>query len=321
MKIRFRLIYLSLLITLIINSCGKDAGPTPDSGPPPRGNDSLGIGWQKIPMPDSIYFDDVFFVNDMIGYIAGSYLAKSVDGGLTWTRLNVSGNQQGGYSNIYFTDALHGCAVGRGVIWTTIDGGQNWQEKGGLSAFDVQFISATEGYLCGVSGLYKTIDGGFNWTKVPSITNDLSLSALFFLNNNLGWVALTNQVRKTEDGSNSFGLAVNATISSNAIYAMQFIDNNHGWASSFNGSIVRTVNGGSSWEEIVKDESFSDIHFFDNNNGFLFSGSNIYLTNNGGTTLLKQAVIRKSSLTEIHFTNPNHGWAVGDMGGLYRYSK
>jgi len=183
----------------------------------------------------------------------------------------------------------------------------------------VQFISATEGYLIGTDGLNKTIDGGFNWTKVPGISNN-DISALFFLNNNLGWIALRNQVRKTENGGNSFGAGVNAPLS-DGIYTMQFTDSNHGWASSTNSTIVRTINGGSSWENIVKDGDFSDIHFFDNNNGFLFSGSNIYQTNNGGTTLMKQAVIRKSEIVEIHFTNQNHGWAVGDMGGLYRYSK
>ena len=318
MKIRFRLIYLSFLITLVINSCGKNDGPPPDPGPPPRGNDSLGIGWQKIPMPDSLYFQDVFFVNDMIGYLAGNkYLAKSIDGGLTWTQLNMPGNEQV-LPNLYFTDALHGCAVGGGVIWTTKDGGQNWQGKGGLLGFDVQFISATEGYLCCSDGLYKTIDGGINWTKVPSISGEIT--GLFFLNNNLGWVALRNQVRKTDDALNSFGPSVNATISPNSIYAMQFTDNNHGWAASFNTNIIRTINGGISWEEIVKD-GHSDIHFFDNNNGFLLSRSNIYRTNDGGTTLIKQAVIRKSDIIEIHFTDPNHGWAAGSLGGLYRYSK
>ncbi len=310
---------LFAILILLSISCGKEDGPPPPPVDPPRGNDSLGIGWQKIPMPDSLYFQDVFFVNDRVGYIAGNnYLAKSIDGGLTWTQLNMQGNEQG-YSNLYFTDALHGCAVGGGVVWTTKNGGQSWEGKGGLSILiDAQFISATEGYLCGSNGLYKTIDGGINWTKVPSITGEIS--ALFFMNNNLGWVALRNQVRKTDDALNSFGTAVNATISANSIYAMQFTDNNHGWAASFNTNIIRTLNGGNSWEEIVKD-GHSDIHFFDNNNGFLFSGSNIYRTNDGGTTLIKQAVIRKSDIIEIHFTDPNHGWAVGSLGGLYRYSK
>jgi len=318
MKIRFRLIYLSLLITLVLNSCGKNDGPSPDPGPPPRGNDSLGIGWQKISMPDSLFFDDVFFVDAMTGYLVGNKLFKSIDGGRTWTQLNTPGNQQGG-SNLYFTDALHGCVIGGGDILTTENGGLSWQ-RGSWSAYDVQFISKTDGYMCSSAGLFKTIDGGFNWTKVPSMTNELS--ALFFLNNNFGWVALKYQVRKTEDALNSFGPAVNATLSPNAIYAMQFTDNNHGWASSYNSSIVRTINGGNSWEEIVKGGDFySDIHFFDNNNGFLFSGPNIYRTNDGGTTLLKQSVIRKSDIVEIHFVDANHGWAVGSLGGLYRYSK
>lgn len=45
----------------------------------------------------------------------------------------------------------------------------------------------------------------------------------------------------------------------------------------------------------------------------------IYKTADGGKTLLKECTINNSDLIEIHFTNPQHGWAVGDRGGLYRY--
>lgn len=322
MKLSFHLIIFSLLI-LFGSSCYKsDLGASPPTFP--SREDTLGFGWQKISMPDSLTFIDVFFVNDMIGYLAGSqWLAKSIDGGLTWNKYNLADSLQEIFRNIYFTDSLHGWVMSSTILLRTEDGGISWQ--GIKTSFIngtgnyVHFISPLEGFMSTSNGLFKSGDGGKTWTKTPGISDPIT--ALYFLNSNLGWVASSNsQIRKTVDGGSSFGPAVNVP-DAYIIYGIQFTDNSHGWASTVNGVINRTINGGSSWEKLSPTGGPSDVHFFDNNNGFLFSGTNIYSTTNGGTTLAKQAVIRKSELLHIHFTNLNHGWAVGVNGGLYRFSK
>lgn len=302
--------------------CGKndDGGPPPI---PPK-TDTLGSGWQKITMPDTLGFDDVFFVNDATGYICGfKYLAKSIDGGLSWSKYTIPDSLSGGFINIFFLDVNHGWVVSDAHIIKTDDGGKNWQylklnTPYGGGPIDIQFLSPLIGYMTSGSGFYKTADGGVTWTKINSA---FPTRGLYFFNNNTGWVSSDGIVKHTNNGGSSFDFEKIITSNRDQNYIVQFTDMQHGWVTGDKGIIWSTTNGGVDWEQLLSDGTGGDVHFFDNNNGFLVSGATIYRTMDGGKTLIKEASIRKSNIVEIHFTDANHGWAAGSSGGLYKYLK
>lgn len=64
-----------------------------------------------------------------------------------------------------------------------------------------------------------------------------------------------------------------------------------------------------------------DMHFFDNNNGFILANNKIYSTADGGITIKQLCAINKGNLLDIYFIDPGHGWATGDGGLVYRYVK
>jgi photosystem II stability/assembly factor-like uncharacterized protein len=96
------------------------------------------------------------------------------DGGTTWTqRFAVEG---GHLSALYFSDALHGWAVGAdasgaGLVLETDDGGGMWVPRStpmnsALSA--VTFADSARGWAAGSAGVLGTSDGGATWVAVAA---------------------------------------------------------------------------------------------------------------------------------------------------------
>jgi len=320
MKINNLFVIGSMLIILFIVGCDKDNDPDPPAPPP---TDTLGTGWQKINIPgNGNHFNDVFFTDNQVGYIcADKYLAKSIDGGLTWNKFNLPDSLTGHYYNLFFLDSNNGWVVTPDYIIKTINGGNTWHKNihnpGINGIHDVQFVSTTIGFLACYSGLFKSIDGGLTWTKMSNL---LEVQGLFFFDDNTGWLTYPGYFRKTENGGAEFTTTKQLT-THNPQHIVQFTDPQHGWVTGTDGIIWGTTDGGNNWANLGLGWDLGDLHFFNNNIGIAFSNSRIYKTTNGGTSWVQQAYFQKSDIVEIHYVDENHGWAAGSDGGLYRFSK
>lgn len=313
MRFVYACLFVMALVALSI-SCGKDGKDKDDTNKPP-GPDTLTIGWQKIAMPDSIDLYDVFFVNNQVGYLCGpDYLAKSTDGGLNWNRLNLGIPGNNILSNLYFVDANTGWVCSRAGVFATRDGGNTW-EKLSENFSDVQFVNATVGWGVSDLGLFKTLDAGKKWTKVL----DGQYSGLYFFDANAGWAGNDNgDIKYTADGGQQF--LKSKPTGAGRLYYIQFADQQYGWVAGENG-IKRTTDAGDTWIKVLDTKNLGDIHFIDRDNGFIMATNRVYRTRNGGATLEDFMATGKGILIEIHFTDINHGWAVGGKGLLYKYSR
>jgi photosystem II stability/assembly factor-like uncharacterized protein len=84
-----------------------------------------GQSWQQLPSPTSGEIHSIFFLDESLGFIAGSGSGhRTTDGGQTWTLM---GGVPQWTMSILFTDPLTGYAVNVGgqVVGTT-DGGTSW---------------------------------------------------------------------------------------------------------------------------------------------------------------------------------------------------
>jgi photosystem II stability/assembly factor-like uncharacterized protein len=320
MKIKNLFVIGSTLVILFIVGCDKDNDPVP---PTPPTTDTLGIGWKKIATPsNSIYYNDVFFTNSLVGYICGDkYLAKSIDGGLTCTKFNLPDSLTGNFYNLFFLDANNGWVVSPNYIIKTSNGGINWQKNvnnpGINQISDVQFLSTTIGFLASMNGFFKSIDGGLNWTKTSNV---LPPQGLFFFDGNTGWITYPGYFRKTENAGGAFTITKQLAIGV-AQHIVQFTDPLHGWVTGIDGIIWGTTDGGNNWLNLGLGGGWGDLHFFNNNKGIALSNNRIYITSDGGTNWVRQAFIQESEISEIHYVDENHGWAAGSDGGLYRFLK
>ena len=100
------------------------------------------------------------------------------------------------------------------------------------------------------------------------------------------------------------------------LHDMTFIDTLYGWIIAENISVrdpflLKTKNGGQSWEKIEIPTVFT-LFMLDTVKGFA-AGNSIYKTTDGGYSWTLQQIDTtiRFSITEIYFTDENHGWAVG----------
>jgi len=194
----------------------------------------------------------IHFFTDSVGFVGGSGIKKTTDGGRTW---NKSFIEPGGVSTLpifkfsFFNDTFGYASGGRldvaGVIWRTTDGGDNWTYLG-LSPdqiFDVfVFDSLNALALSGdPEGLFpiikiKTTDGGLSWNSSATPFFGLSYT-IDFLNNQDGWSASGNKFLYSGDGGENWleQLAPDGA----AIYDLQFVNKYIGFACGENGTLLK----------------------------------------------------------------------------------
>lgn len=109
-------------------------------------------------------FVDVEFADAMVGYVIGSEsLARTADGGATWTEITtVKGNA---VITLNPQTALVGGSPG---IWRTTDAGETWVQADLRYVQAFAFYDEQFGYGAGSDGLLLTTDGGESWTDVPT---------------------------------------------------------------------------------------------------------------------------------------------------------
>jgi len=157
--------------------------------------------WQAMPSITDLPLNDVFFIDEEHGWIAGGYsnyqdfqsiLLKTSDGGQTWIEKRFDNFL---VNDIYFSDSLHGWAVGgdkafypppwgwpvgNGVILNTIDGGESWtvQADGLIDPLNTIHFKDGYGWAVGGNGLVLRYDG-VSWVdqnNAKTYPNQFSLS-------------------------------------------------------------------------------------------------------------------------------------------------
>jgi photosystem II stability/assembly factor-like uncharacterized protein len=142
----------------------------------------------------------------------GAAMIKTVDGGQTWTALDMSPHASS-LIDVYFPTADQGWVVGgfsddpnpsydnvKPVILRTEDGGKTWDDRlksmrsefpEGTWGWKIQFLDNQLGFVSlenfTQAFILKTTDGGKTWTKIP-VTDNANLEGVGFLNATEGWV-------------------------------------------------------------------------------------------------------------------------------------
>ncbi|NWF90530.1 MAG: hypothetical protein HXY50_13845, partial [Ignavibacteriaceae bacterium] len=193
---------------------------------------------------------------------------------------------------------------------------------------DMHFINATTGWFVASNGdVRKSTDGGSTWTKLPkpSITDFDTLKAVFFLDQNIGFVGKNgNKLFKTTDGGMNWSeITVNGGIS--PIVSIIFHDVNKGWilvSSSSAAKVLCTTDGGSTWNTDLNHTTgdLEDMSFFGENNGIIVGGGvgkiDIFYTSNGRTWNKAAAPTLPTGYTRtdirgVYMVNANLAYAVG----------
>ncbi|MCB2222383.1 MAG: hypothetical protein KQI35_18510 [Bacteroidetes bacterium] len=103
---------------------------------------------------------------------------------------------------------------------------------------------------------------------------------------------------------------------------VHFADANHGFAGGLMGTIIRTTDGGDSWDAlpVVSKTTVNAIHFLTPDTGFVVGESGLFLkTFDGGTTWHILPASSTIDFTGIDFVNKQTGFVIGHSpeGGLF----
>ncbi len=310
-----------------------------DAGALYRTNDG-GKTWKPLLSGAVANINQIQFVDWNNGWMLGE-MARKDDGE---PETVVLGTNNGGRSwkkqslpqvlSIFFTDALHGWAVGKNAtMLRTEDGGNEWKPLADLENLiglpvessnynfgfrDVFFIDPQNGWLIGnfygrakshIGGLFVTNDGGMTWKRVPVTVQTQYSSGRFtpgvfhsvrFSNLNTG--TITGEML---DGEGRFFFALHTRdggknweqyrTPSRATHSTQFLGPATGWTAA-----------------AAQREGGADAVAYD---------STLLRTDNGGASWHTDFVARGSRIRGVFFLSSSRGWAVGDRGMILRYEE
>ena len=294
----------------------------------------------------------IFFLNETEGWVVGwpGIVFHTEDGGLTWKRQN--SNSFNELYAAYFIDRHIGWVVGQfGEILHTLDGGKTWKfQRSGTQANlnKVYFADANHGLIVGDEGvILTTINGGMTWESQNSGTsNDLysfSLSPDGILAVGEGGIAMRYSVDTEKFIVELPPAAQEMETDEKPIEAIEyhweivrqgnwqaeftdtyFLSAQHGWTVGSDGTILRTTDGGKTWQpqQSGVSETLQRIVFIDEKYGWI-SGQGVLLrTENGGKSwqVIRNGLKNFHNIRAIHFINPKEGWLGVDKGQILRTS-
>ena len=201
---------------------------------------------------DNVFMNTIFYFDSLNGWIGGSKIAGTTDGGFTWVD---AGIDSGFVSNLpvlnfNFYNRQFGYACGgfidfAGVIWRTTDFGLNWSSVGvspdqifDMFIFDslnaITLSGDPEGFF-GIGNI-KTTDSGKNWSFEELPLFGLSF-AIDFRTNTEGWSASGPKFLFTSDKGETW---VEKTIADSwVVFDLVFTDPFTGYAVGENGLILK----------------------------------------------------------------------------------
>jgi photosystem II stability/assembly factor-like uncharacterized protein len=321
-KATFKVAFLNPLYGIITGPAGKvwttdDGGDEWTAAPLPLGFNAYSAAWD--PKTAAVYAGG-----------QGGMLARSRDGGLTWSRIG-SGTPWT-LQGAAYKDPDTGWVVGEaGFIAATTDG-ETWAQqraaRDGRADLDaVAFPTYRRGWAAGDKGtLLKTTDAGDTWRAVRLRTK-ADLSGIAFADRRTGWIVggvgaaddSRGVILATTDGG-SHWRAQKVPAGVRVIAKVKFVDTRSGWAVGSPGVVLRTTNGGATWKktQLAPKAMLLDLDFVDRRYGWVCGaialGGNIgYRTTDGGVTWSRET-IPADAVQTVDFVDRKHGWQAGMSG-------
>lgn len=303
--------------------------------------------WQPTsitPNTNGQRFDDVFFINDNIGWAANGYYAavfKTTDGGNTWTE-QVSSSDLGGsyyFRNIEFINENIGfLGTLNGKFFSTNDGGTTWTEVSNISPnpqaiCGLNAVGSSTIYGCGAyftpAYVIKSTDSGLSWDYIDMSAYADALVEIKFITENIGFAAGNNNsgatILKTIDGGQTWTEIYNSNIAGEYVWKFQVLDSNtdvlFGAIESVApnpGKLIKTTNGGISWSSNNAPEtSIQAVGFINENTGWMGGHTTgLHQTNDGGQTWTN--LNTGSNLNRIFVINSSLAYAAGTS--IYKFT-
>ncbi|RJP74306.1 MAG: T9SS C-terminal target domain-containing protein [Ignavibacteriales bacterium] len=294
-------------------------------------------GWFQVTPIDTTLesIHDLFFFNSDTGYVIGwtryggglrRTIGKTLNGGLSWDTTMSKKDVQSDI--ICFINAQIGIA-GAGVLFRTIDSGKTWN-KVFVDPVDFDraaFANDHIGWVVGGFGtIIKTTDAGATWfyqrsEAIDTLGRFLGLSVIDSLNL---YVCSQLQLIFSADGGDTWKNVPIPEQYASRFGDTKFIDKDYGWLCGEYRTVIRTTDGGNTWQDAsppVYWDAIRSIDALDKNTAVVVTSAGAILrTENAGETWKEQlpANTYTNMLHRIQIIDDKVAYAVGNDGAILK---
>lgn len=233
-----------------------------------------GKSWRVHTVDTSEHLFASHWIDESHGWIAGSrgMTMRTSDGGRSWTKSPVPGDFT--FSTVNFVNALRGWLAGEfGVIFQTSDGGKSWAKQkspvevsfasgASQNLFALLFTAPNVGYAFGLDGVVLKTDDGTHWKILRQrensngTTHHLFAAAAF--NGRISVVGERGTLLQSDSGKPWRQAEVQ--IPRLSLNDIAIAENGFGLAVGNRGLVLRTENGGKSWQRLKLNSLLSGNH-------------------------------------------------------------
>lgn len=281
--------------------------------------------WNNRNLPVSAGIHDGFILDsDHIWCFSNGatpVIYSTSNGGANWTM----NSQIDRPDVITFYDTQTGVALDGRTVFSSNNGGQTWTEVSNNaihnSSNDITFGSSANVLMAATLNGVPTLstDGGVTWTqKDPGMINVRSYSIAatsdleFWVGNDLSSISLTTDAGDTWTETSGPDRQI-----MNDVF---FVTRNIGFACGTGGTLLRTSNAGSNWEDISFGETraFYCLSGLTANDMWLGANLRIYHSGDMGASWQEKATTLGGNMIDIHAVSADIVLACSSSGFIFR---
>jgi len=165
-------------------------------------------------------------------------------------------------------------------------------------------------------------DNGATWTNADIATANnvgaVGFRALFAYDPSNIWAVLEGgNIGYSSDGGATWTLQDAGTVTANDLYGVHFIDANNGFAVGDTDTIIRTIDGGDTWDTVTATgggNGLVSVWMIDRNRIWVGDDAGeLYYTNDAGTTWAQRTYPAGAagSVLDVRFINELYGFLIG----------
>ena len=273
-------------------------------------------------------------------------LLKTIDGGETWSKSFLEESLSSIFSVYFLNETLGYLGAEGGTIYKTTDGGDNFFRLNtanvpfAMDFMDLHFFDESQGILLGASNIYKTYDACESiqnvrqdsriWEKIQFVDQETAYALGYYLtSSSFHDPTKDNVFVKTADKGETWQVVADSL--NYNLRSFEFLDENKGFACSYDEKIYKTTNAGQTWEIVLSspDEcplALFDITFFNEEVGYAVGGSTycqhlssvLWETKDGGENWRRILVDGELYFRKITRISDNTGLIMNWFGDVYK---
>jgi photosystem II stability/assembly factor-like uncharacterized protein len=203
-------------------------------------------------------------------------------------------------------------------LYRSTDRGNTWQKRltADSNLEDIAFVG-NYGWLVGWNGtIYSTHDHGNSWSLRPGSV-DIELTQVAFTDCSRGWAAGPSGLLSTSDGGESWTDITPPKVEPRSV---AFVDRVQGLGvdSAHNWRLIRTEDGGATWQTLtnVTQTGFAHVFFANPSHGWAVGETILHTADGGRTWSLQQLPKSGLSYSRISFSGLLNGAAI-NIGAMH----